>query len=94
MCDYQCPGHYTLSCHLYKHDVSETGLCLRVHMEPTQLGPIDRFGDRLPLSMGPSDWVPLETETEFSLRNVVILNKNRTMDNVRNDSVILPSSQN
>jgi hypothetical protein len=24
-----------------KHDVSETGLCLRLHVEPTQVGPIE-----------------------------------------------------
>jgi hypothetical protein len=25
-----------------KHNVSETGFCLRLHLKPTQLGPIDR----------------------------------------------------
>jgi hypothetical protein len=28
--------------YISKHNVSETGLCLRLHLNPTQLGPIDR----------------------------------------------------
>jgi hypothetical protein len=43
-------GHYPSSClyltrrrvSLSKHNVSETGFCLRIQVKPTQLGPIDR----------------------------------------------------
>jgi hypothetical protein len=43
-------GHYRSSClhlknrrvYFSKHDVSETGFCLRLQVKPTQLGPIDR----------------------------------------------------
>jgi hypothetical protein len=28
--------------YISKHDVSETGFCLRLHVKPTQLGPINR----------------------------------------------------
>jgi hypothetical protein len=53
-----------------KHNVSGTGLCLRLQVKPTQLGPIDKL---VPVS---GDWVQLsrfyvKTETESSLRNVV-----------------------
>jgi predicted nucleic acid-binding protein len=41
-------GHY-LSSRLYlsKHNVSETGFCLRLQVKPTQLGPIDRASSYL-----------------------------------------------
>jgi hypothetical protein len=43
-------GHYSSSCLylkrppvcLLKHNVSDTGFCLRLQVKPTQLGPIDR----------------------------------------------------
>jgi hypothetical protein len=43
-------GHYPSSClylkhrpvYISKHNVSETGSCLRLEVKPTQLGPIDR----------------------------------------------------
>jgi hypothetical protein len=28
--------------YISKHNVSNTGVCLRLHVEPNQLGPIDR----------------------------------------------------
>jgi hypothetical protein len=34
--------HYPSSCLYLKHNVSETGLCLCLQVEPTQLGSIDR----------------------------------------------------
>jgi hypothetical protein len=42
-------GHCPLSCfypkhrsvYISKHNVSETGFCLRLHVRPTQLGPFD-----------------------------------------------------
>jgi hypothetical protein len=43
--------------HLKKHNVSDTGFCLRPQVKPTQLGPIDRASPYL--------------RTESSLRNVV-----------------------
>jgi hypothetical protein len=66
----------------FKYKVSETGFCLRLQVKPTQLGPIDRAG---PISGDKTiDWAELnrfylKTETESSLRNVVFLNKNRTV---------------
>jgi hypothetical protein len=39
-----------------KHNISETGFCLGLHVESTQLGPIYRAslsGQRLALSVGP-----------------------------------------
>jgi hypothetical protein len=46
------PGHCPWSCfylkhssvytRISKHNVSETGVCLRLQVKPTQLGPIDR----------------------------------------------------
>jgi hypothetical protein len=47
---------FCLKCHpvyISKHNVSETGVCLRPQVKPTQLGPIDRVspylrsGDRI-----------------------------------------------
>jgi hypothetical protein len=35
-------GHYPPFCFYLKHNVSETGFCLHLHVEPTQLGPVDR----------------------------------------------------
>jgi hypothetical protein len=43
-------GHYPSSClyleppvvFIFQNNVSETGFCLRLQVEPTQLGPIDR----------------------------------------------------
>jgi hypothetical protein len=32
---------------ILKHNVSETGFCLRLQVEPTQLGPIDRISPYL-----------------------------------------------
>jgi hypothetical protein len=51
-------------------DVSETGFCLRIQVEPTQLRPVDRASFCL--------------RTKSSLRNVVFGIKDRTMDNVQN----------
>jgi hypothetical protein len=41
--------YWTLSIVLYfiKHDVSETGFCLRLQVDPTQMGPIERASLRL-----------------------------------------------
>jgi hypothetical protein len=80
---YQNSGHYPSPSVLFKHNVPQTGFCIRLQVEPAQLGPIDRWG---PSSIY---WAQLsrshmKTETE-----------SRTMDNVQNcDSYInIPSSQ-
>jgi hypothetical protein len=66
---YYVSGHYSSSCfyvkhrsvYIPKHMVSETGLCLRLQVKPTYLGPIDRASSylwkyRLALSIG-RNWV-------------------------------------
>jgi hypothetical protein len=35
------------SVYILKHDVSENGLCLRLQVKPTQLGPIDRLSGKI-----------------------------------------------
>jgi hypothetical protein len=40
--NYGISGHYPSSCFHLKYNVSEIGFCLRLQVEPTQLGPIDR----------------------------------------------------
>jgi hypothetical protein len=66
--DWNChnSGHYTSSCSLFKHDVSETGFCPRFQVEHTQFGSTDR----VMLSPDRED-VPPEDGAESSLRNVV-----------------------
>jgi hypothetical protein len=60
---------------ILKHDVSETGFCLHLQVEPIRVGPVVRaslngvWGYWAHLSRS-----HLKTETEFSLRNVVFLN--------------------
>jgi hypothetical protein len=65
-----------------KQDVSKTGLCLRLQLVYTQLGPIDAARPYLRTVSGPEakisyvDWnhlnrFHLKTETESSLRNAV-----------------------
>jgi hypothetical protein len=49
---------------ILKH-VSETGFCLRLQVEPTQLGPIDTASRYL------RNRIYLKTETESILRNAV-----------------------
>jgi hypothetical protein len=68
-------GHYPSPCLYLKHspvyfskqNVPETGFCLRLQVKPTQLGPIDRGSPYLRLY--------LKTETESSLRNIVLKTK-------------------
>jgi hypothetical protein len=94
-------------CPLYitKHNVLETGFCLRLQVKPTQLGSIDRAS----LDIGTSfiDSVQLsgfylKMKTESSLWNVfcninrtVFFDKDRTMDNVQkhNICIVVPSSK-
>jgi hypothetical protein len=57
-----------------KHNVSETGFCLRLQVKPTQFGPIHRASPEIGTCS--IDWVQLSmfylmTETESSLRNFV-----------------------
>jgi hypothetical protein len=54
-----------------KHDVSETGFCLRLQVIRTQLSPFDVYRYHL------------RTETESSHRNVVLYMKDRKMDNAQ-----------
>jgi hypothetical protein len=68
--------------YISKHNVSETGFCLRLRVKPTQLSPIDRA--RLEFGTSSIDWAQLskfcpKTEIESSLRNVVFWNINRTV---------------
>jgi hypothetical protein len=64
------------------HNVSETELCLRLQVKPTQLGPIDRD------SPYPQRQNPVSDTLYY-------LNKNRTMDNVQKHNICInvPSSQ-
>jgi hypothetical protein len=42
--EYKCyvSGHYPSTCFYLKHNVLETGFCLRLQVKPTQLSPINR----------------------------------------------------
>jgi hypothetical protein len=88
-----------------KQNVSDIGFCLRLQVKPTQCSPIDRAS---PYLLCPIDWAQLsrfylKTETESSLQIVVfcnikrtvILDKDRTMDNVQKYNIYsnVPSSQ-
>jgi hypothetical protein len=64
--------------YISKHNVSETGFCLRLQVKPTQLGQIDRASPYLQ-TVGSScfEWAQLsryylKMVTETSLRNVVL----------------------
>jgi hypothetical protein len=103
---YKCyvSGHYPSSClylkkspdYFSKHNVSETGFCLRLQVKPTQLSPIDRVSPYLRTSI---DWAQLsrfylKTETKSSFRKVWFwkiirrfLDKDKTMDNVRKHNI-------
>jgi hypothetical protein len=78
----QRPGFYL------KDNVSENAFCLRLQVEPTQLGAIDR------VILCLQNQQHLKTEIESCLRRV-LYKEDRTMDNVQNcDSYInIPSSQ-
>jgi hypothetical protein len=106
MYKYYVSGHYPSSrfylkhhpVYILKHNVSETGFCLRLHVKPTQLGSIDRAGPEIGTSS--VDWAQLnrfymKTETESSLRNVVFSIINKTMANVQKHNICstVPSSQ-
>jgi hypothetical protein len=54
-----------------KHDVSEAAFCLRHQVEPTQLGPIDRYS--LDLRFGPKRRVLNKTVLWIMFRNVVVM---------------------
>jgi hypothetical protein len=43
-------GHYSSSCFYLKHNVSDTGFCLRLQVKPTPLGSIDRASPYLRIS--------------------------------------------
>jgi hypothetical protein len=73
-----------------KHNVSDTGLCLRLQVEHTQLSQIDGISLCCP-EIGTSSIysaqlskLHLKMETESSLRNVVLQIKDRTMDTAQN----------
>jgi hypothetical protein len=80
------------SVYITKHNVSETGFCLRLHVKPTQLGPLDRA----------SPYLRLGIETESNLRNIMFWKLNRTvfldidwtMDNIQKHNIYtnVPSS--
>jgi hypothetical protein len=60
---------------ILKHNVSETGFCLRPKIKTSSI-----------------DWAQLsrfylKTKTESSLRNVAILSKNWTMDNIQKHNI-------
>jgi hypothetical protein len=61
-------GHCLCPVFCLKHDVSETGFCLRIQVEPTYVGPIETTN--LCLRTGLSRFHP-KTGRESSLRNVV-----------------------
>jgi hypothetical protein len=114
---YYVVGHYPSSC-LYpktssclffkKHNVSESGFCLRLQLKPTRWGPIHRASLRPKIWTSSIDWAQLnrfylKTVTESSLRNVafwkinrtVFWDKDRTMDNVQQHNICtnVPLSQ-
>jgi hypothetical protein len=85
-----------------KHDVSETGFCLRFQVEPTQFGPKDTAVLRLWSGDGEGGILYILNTTAYDspedgdrIQCVVFVIKERTMDNVQNcDSYIhIPSSQ-
>jgi hypothetical protein len=93
---YYVSGHYPSTCFYLKylpvyistHDVSKTGFCLRLQLEPSHLGPIDRASPYL----RSIDWAKLsrfyfKTETEPSTRNVVCWNINRAMNDVQKRNI-------
>jgi hypothetical protein len=83
-CNYHNCGHYRPVCHLV-HDVSETGCCLRLEVEPTQLDPIDRANlflclclvrrQRLTLSRGPAEYILPEDGDRIPSPKPHVLNK-------------------
>jgi hypothetical protein len=83
-----CFGHYPSSClclkhhpvYFSKHDVSQTGFCLRLQVKPTQLGPIDRAS--------PSLRTPMPA-CVLKNKQDVVLDKDKTMDNVQNTIFVL-----
>jgi hypothetical protein len=62
-----------------KHNISETGVCLRFQVEPTQLNPLDRTS----LYVSRSRSSPEDGHRILSPKRRV-LNKRQTMDNVQN----------
>jgi hypothetical protein len=72
-----------------KHNVSETGFCLRLQVKPTQLGPIDR--DSPCLRIGPNfteDGDRIISETScFEKETRQFLDKDKTMGNVQKHNI-------
>jgi hypothetical protein len=67
---YYVSGHYPSSClYFSKHNVSETGFCLRLHVKPTQLGPIDGaspyLGTCLRLHVKPTQLGPIDGASPY-----------------------------
>jgi hypothetical protein len=66
MLKYYVFRHYPSSCFylkrrpvsLSKHNVSETGFCLRLQVRPTQLGPVDR-ATNVPASQTSRSYSPM-----------------------------------
>jgi hypothetical protein len=61
-----CPVFYLI------HNISATGLCLRLKEEPTQLGPTER--PRLVLLVA-TEWVPTEDGDRMQSPKSCVLNK-------------------
>jgi hypothetical protein len=85
----------TPSCLYFKIQLFGDRFCLRLLVKPTKLGPID-----IVPTFGSIRWAQLsrchlKTETESSLRNVLFLDKDRTMDIVHQHNICtyLPLSQ-
>jgi hypothetical protein len=51
-----CCWTYSSPCFYLKHNVSETRFCLRLQVEPTQLGPIDRASPYLRTPVPAPKW--------------------------------------
>jgi hypothetical protein len=76
-------GYYPPSCFVFKtYNVSGAGFCLRLQVEPTQLGPIDRASPCFQANLS-----RFQTETIS-----IVLNKKRTVDNVQkhNNCIYIP----
>jgi hypothetical protein len=70
----RCPVSYL------RHDVIETGFCLRSQLEPTQLGPVDRARphlgkEGLALLLRSIGYVSLENEDRIQSPKRHVLNK-------------------
>jgi hypothetical protein len=87
---YYVSGHHPSSCPLYisERNVSETGFFLRLQVNYTQLGTIDRTSPCL-RGLSPTGYILPKNGDRIQSANVVFLNKNRAMDNVQKRNICI-----